>query len=71
MRILWTPVRECNRRFQRPPAVEAHVDVSQAHEQHREYLKSLPYTPYPLEPTGDKFEVQENQRITNEPLGQR
>ncbi|KAL1997262.1 hypothetical protein VTN49DRAFT_7409 [Thermomyces lanuginosus] len=35
-----------------------------AHEQHREFLKSLPSTPYPLEPTGDSAEVNETQRVT-------
>lgn len=34
----------------------------QAHEQHREYLKSLPSTSYPLEPTGEAAE--ETQRLT-------
>lgn len=36
----------------------------QAHEHHREYLKSLPETSYPLEPTGDPAEVNEEQRVT-------
>lgn len=71
MRVLRTSVREWSLRYRRSPGAEAHIDLPQAHEHHREYLKSLPYTPYPLEPTGDKFEVQENQRITDEPLGQR
>lgn len=34
----------------------------QAHEQHREYLKSLPSTSYPLEPTDEAAE--ETQRLT-------
>ncbi|KAF2746076.1 hypothetical protein M011DRAFT_468933 [Sporormia fimetaria CBS 119925] len=42
-----------------------------AHEKHRETLKALPHTSYPLEPTGDEFEVGEKQRITDEALGQR
>ncbi|KAF2871154.1 hypothetical protein BDV95DRAFT_573394 [Massariosphaeria phaeospora] len=42
-----------------------------ANEHHKEYLQSLPETSYPLEPTGNQFEVQETQRVTDEPLGQR
>ncbi|KAF2685196.1 NADH-ubiquinone oxidoreductase [Lentithecium fluviatile CBS 122367] len=42
-----------------------------ANEHHRKHLESLPETSYPLSPTGDPAEVQESQRITNEPLGQR
>lgn len=36
----------------------------QAHEHHRKYLMSLPETSYPLEPTGDPAEVNEEQRVT-------
>ncbi|KAJ5575540.1 hypothetical protein N7535_002466 [Penicillium sp. DV-2018c] len=36
-----------------------------AQEQHRAYLKSLPATSYPLEPTGDAAEVNETQRVTD------
>jgi len=43
----------------------------QAHEHHRAYLKSLPSTSYPLEPTGDAAEVNEEQRVTPEALEQR
>ncbi|PVI04303.1 NADH-ubiquinone oxidoreductase [Periconia macrospinosa] len=42
-----------------------------ANEHHREYLQSLPETSYPLEFQGDPAEVEESQRITDEPLGQR
>ncbi|OJJ79241.1 zinc-finger domain-containing protein [Aspergillus glaucus CBS 516.65] len=42
-----------------------------AHEHHRAYLKSLPATSYPLEPTGDAAEVNEEQRVTPEGLEQR
>ncbi|CAI6303803.1 unnamed protein product [Periconia digitata] len=42
-----------------------------ANEHHREHLASLPTTSYPLEPQGHPAEVEESQRITNEPLGQR
>ncbi|KAF2734344.1 hypothetical protein EJ04DRAFT_466863 [Polyplosphaeria fusca] len=42
-----------------------------ANEHHRKHLESLPSTPYPLGPSGDPAEVQESQRITDEPLGQR
>ncbi|ODM21255.1 Lactobacillus shifted protein [Aspergillus cristatus] len=42
-----------------------------AHEHHRAYLKSLPSTSYPLEPTGDAAEVNEEQRVTPEALEQR
>ncbi|KAI9368111.1 zinc-finger domain-containing protein [Aspergillus egyptiacus] len=35
-----------------------------AHEHHRSYLKSLPSSTYPLEPTGDAAEVNETQRVT-------
>lgn len=43
----------------------------QAHEQHRAYLKSLPATSYPLEPTGDAAEVNESQRVTEGGFEQR
>ncbi|KAJ5089000.1 Zinc finger CHCC-type [Penicillium argentinense] len=42
-----------------------------AHEQHRAYLKSLPATSYPLEPTQDPAEVNEAQRVTDGGLEQR
>ncbi|KAL2865067.1 zinc-finger domain-containing protein [Aspergillus lucknowensis] len=42
-----------------------------AHEHHREYLKSLPTTSYPLEPVGDAAEVNESQRVTEGGLEQR
>ncbi|GKZ78628.1 hypothetical protein AnigIFM56816_002399 [Aspergillus niger] len=42
-----------------------------AHEQHRAYLKSLPATSYPLEPTGDAAEVNESQRVTEGGFEQR
>ncbi|EED17799.1 NADH-ubiquinone oxidoreductase [Talaromyces stipitatus ATCC 10500] len=35
-----------------------------AHEKNKSYLKSLPSTSYPLEPTGHPAEVEEAQRIT-------
>ncbi|KAL4819811.1 lactobacillus shifted protein [Aspergillus spinulosporus] len=40
-----------------------------AHEHHREYLKSLPTSSYPLEPTGAAEEVNENQRVTEGATG--
>ncbi|KAF1981730.1 NADH-ubiquinone oxidoreductase [Aulographum hederae CBS 113979] len=42
-----------------------------AHEHNRKHLESLPSTSYPLAPTGDAAEVEESQRITDEPFGQR
>ncbi|GAQ08812.1 lactobacillus shifted protein [Aspergillus lentulus] len=42
-----------------------------AHEQHRAYLKSLPATSYPLEPTGEATEVNETQRVTEGAFEQR
>ncbi|CAI7615244.1 Zinc finger CHCC-type [Penicillium manginii] len=42
-----------------------------AHEQHRAYLKSLPATSFPLEPTNDPAEVNESQRVTDGSLEQR
>ncbi|KAF2279896.1 NADH-ubiquinone oxidoreductase [Westerdykella ornata] len=42
-----------------------------ANEHHRKHLESLPHTSYPLEPTGDKFEVGETQRVSDDVLGQR
>ncbi|KAF1997043.1 NADH-ubiquinone oxidoreductase, partial [Amniculicola lignicola CBS 123094] len=42
-----------------------------AHEHHRKHLESLPSTSYPLSPVGDAAEVPENQRVSDEPLGQR
>lgn len=43
----------------------------QANEHHRKHIESLPHNSYPLEPTGNPAEVQESQKVTNEPLGQR
>ncbi|KAL4904393.1 lactobacillus shifted protein [Aspergillus multicolor] len=40
-----------------------------AHEHHRDYLKSLPSSSYPLEPTGDVAEVNENQRVSEGATG--
>ena len=45
--------------------------TGQAHEHHRSYLQSLPSTTYPLEPTGAVGEVNESQRVSDEPFGQR
>ncbi|KAH7413928.1 NADH-ubiquinone oxidoreductase [Phaeosphaeria sp. MPI-PUGE-AT-0046c] len=44
-----------------------------AHEHHRKHLESLPAEElgYPLEPTGDAAEVNEAQKVTDEPLAQR
>jgi len=42
-----------------------------ANEHHRAHLQSLPATPYPLEAQGHPAEVNESQRITDEPLEQR
>jgi len=42
-----------------------------ANEHHRKHIEALPNPSYPLEPTGDAAEVQESQRITDEPLGHR
>ncbi|KAA6409028.1 MAG: NADH-ubiquinone oxidoreductase [Lasallia pustulata] len=42
-----------------------------ANEHHRSYLQSLPSTSYPLEPVNDRAEVPENQRVSDEPFGQR
>ncbi|KAF2021270.1 NADH-ubiquinone oxidoreductase [Aaosphaeria arxii CBS 175.79] len=42
-----------------------------ANEHHRKHLESLPETSYPLGPSGDAAEVNESQRVTDEPLGQR
>ncbi|KAL2828060.1 zinc-finger domain-containing protein [Aspergillus cavernicola] len=42
-----------------------------AHEHHRSYLESLPASSYPLEPTGDAAEVNENQRVTEGAFEQR
>lgn len=43
----------------------------QANEHHREFLRSLPSTPYPLEALGDGAEVRGPQRVTDEPFAQR
>lgn len=40
------------------------TNIDQAHEHNRAYLQSLPETSYPLEPTGDAAEVNEEQRVT-------
>jgi len=43
-----------------------------AHNHHRKFLESLPRTEYPLIPTSDPAEVNEQQRVQpNDPLGQR
>ncbi|KAH3912518.1 hypothetical protein HBI56_206120 [Parastagonospora nodorum] len=44
-----------------------------AHEHHRKHLESLPAEElgYPLEPTGNAAEVNETQKVTDEPLAQR
>merc|ERR1712000_100864 len=42
-----------------------------ANEHHRKHIEALPNPSYPLESTGDAAEVQESQRITDEPLGHR
>jgi len=42
-----------------------------ANEHHRKHIEAQPHHSYPLEPTGHPAEVQESQRITSEPLGQR
>ena len=47
------------------------ANYSQANEHHRAHLKSLPSTSYPLEPLNDPAEVPENQRVSDEPFGQR
>ncbi|KAK5683101.1 hypothetical protein LTS10_004632 [Elasticomyces elasticus] len=36
------------------PRIFINVDKPQAHEKNRKYLESLPSTPYPLAPTGDR-----------------
>ena len=47
--------------------------MKQAHEHHRKHLESLPSEElgYPLEPTGNAAEVNEAQKVTDEPLAQR
>ena len=55
----------------RPSLLWSVLMFLQAHEHHRKLLESQPTTTYPLEPTGDPAEVQETQRITDEPFGQR
>ena len=45
--------------------------LMQANEHHRKYLESLPSTSYPLRPTRDPAEVDEPQKVTDEPLAQR
>ncbi|QKX61353.1 uncharacterized protein TRUGW13939_08501 [Talaromyces rugulosus] len=42
-----------------------------AQEKHKAYLKSLPSTSYPLEPTGHPAEVEESQRVTDGAFEQR
>ncbi|KAF2455478.1 hypothetical protein BDY21DRAFT_395628 [Lineolata rhizophorae] len=43
-----------------------------AHEQHRKMLEAQPSTSYPLEPVpGEPAQVEESQRVTDEPLAQR
>jgi hypothetical protein len=46
-------------------------DILQANEHHRKHLEAQPTTSYPLAPTGHPAEVNESQRITDEPLAQR
>lgn len=59
MRILWCSFCKLMTGLNMGPANER-----QAHEHHRKYLMSLPETSYPLEPTGDPAEVNEEQRVT-------
>jgi len=50
-----------------------YTNAHQAHEHHRKHLESLPAEElgYPLEPTGNAAEVNETQKVTDEPLAQR
>lgn len=43
----------------------------QANEHHREFLQSLPETPYPLEPQHNEYEVPDHSGITGHPFEQR
>lgn len=43
----------------------------QANEHHRAHLESLPETPYPLSARGDAAEINESQKVTDEPMAQR
>lgn len=49
------------------------TDKRQAHEHHRAHLESLPadQLSYPLGPKGNAAEVNEAQKVTDEPLAQR
>lgn len=47
------------------------LTLSQAQEQHRAYLESLPATSYPLKPTDDPAQVNESQRVTDGGFEQR
>jgi NADH dehydrogenase (ubiquinone) Fe-S protein 6 len=50
------------------------ANKEQAHEHHRKHLESLSPAErggYPLEPTGDIAEVNEAQKVTDEPFAQR
>lgn len=44
---------------------------NQANEHHREFLQSLPETPYPLEPQQNVHEVPDHSGITEHPYEQR
>ncbi|KAK5797371.1 hypothetical protein VI817_003662 [Penicillium citrinum] len=52
-------------------SIRAFLIRLQAHEHHRAYLKSLPASSFPLEPTEDPAEVNESQRVTDGGLEQR
>lgn len=69
MRLLRTSF--CMRTIIRMTWKEDVLTYFQAHEKHKAYLKSLPSTSYPLEPTGSPVEVEENQRITEGAFEQR
>ena len=59
--------KSCNRRSRiQDPNLQA-----QAHEHHRNLLRSLPSTTYPLQPVGHPAEVPESQRVNDEPFGHR
>jgi len=49
------------------------ANTTQAHEHHRAHLESLPadQLSYPLGPKGNAAEVNEAQKVTDEPLAQR
>lgn len=54
-----------------PLSITQFANTLKANEHNRAHLESLETTPYPLEPLGKPVEVAENQRITEEGLGQR